>query len=94
MGYKGSQGAIRKIMKKVIFSYKMHILIKRLFFELDLFEVQVLVLKCFLSASTHPSPPLQDLFDTLNHLILVTNEGIKRKIWLSMTLGSTSSWKV
>ena len=26
-------------------------------------------------------PPLQDLFDTLNHLVLVTNEGIKRIFW-------------
>ena len=37
--------------------------------------------------------PLQDFFDTLNYLISVTNEGIKRKIWLSTTLWSTSSWR-
>ena len=39
-----------------------------------------------------PFPPLQDLFDTLNYVISLTNEEIKRKIWLSTTLGSTSSW--
>ena len=38
-------------------------------------------------------PPLRDLFDTLNHLVSVTNEGIKRNFWLSMTLGSTYSWE-
>ena len=36
--------------------------------------------------------PLRDLLGTLNHLVLVTNEGIKRKYWLSTTLGSTYSW--
>ena len=34
----------------------------------------------------------QDLFDTLNHLVSVTNEGIKRQFWVSTTLGSTYSW--
>ena len=38
-------------------------------------------------------PPLQDLFDTLNHLVSVANEGIKRKCWLSTTLGFTYSWE-
>ena len=37
-------------------------------------------------------PLLQDLFDTPNHLVLVTNKGIKRKVWLSTTLGSTYYW--
>ena len=37
-------------------------------------------------------PPLRDLFHTPNHLVLVTNEGIKRKFLLSTTLGSTYSW--
>ena len=79
-------------MDKGIFSYKMHIRIKCLVFALDKLEVQVYVLLCFLSTSSHAFPPSKDLYDTLNHPILVTNEGIKRKIWLSTTLGSTCSW--
>ena len=37
-------------------------------------------------------PPLQDLFDTMNPLVLVKNEGIKITFWLSTTLASTYSW--
>ena len=35
---------------------------------------------------------LVNLFDTMNHLVSVTHEGIKGKFWLSTTLGSTYSW--
>ena len=37
-------------------------------------------------------PPLSDLCDILKNLILVTNERINRKFWLSTSLGSTDFW--
>ena len=37
-------------------------------------------------------PPLKNFNETWNHLILVTNEIIKRKVRRRMTFGSTFSW--
>ena len=37
-------------------------------------------------------PPLKNFNDTWNHLILVTNERIKREVRCWMTFGSTCSW--
>ena len=44
----------------------------------------------FLSAFTHTSP-LKNFKETWNHLILVTNERIKRKFWCWMKIGPTFS---